>query len=103
MKLLIVLSIQEYREQVASLLQRAGVKRFSAMNITGHKKSESNIGWFAANSGNAKTNSLMLFSFTSQEVSNQVIESINSYNTETDNPFPIHAFVVDVENFSKII
>ena len=37
MKLLVVLSIKEYQEQVGSLLHDAGVKRFSVTNITGYK------------------------------------------------------------------
>ena len=36
-KLLVVLSIKEYQEQIGSLLHEAGVKRFSVTNITGYK------------------------------------------------------------------
>jgi hypothetical protein len=35
MKLLVVLSIKEYQERVASLLHDAGIKRFSVTDITG--------------------------------------------------------------------
>lgn len=103
MKLLIVLSIKEYQEQVGSLLHDAGVKRFSVTNITGYKKKEENLGWFAANGNNAKTNSIMLFSFVTKEIADKAILEIHSCNIETKNPFPVHAFVLDVENFSKLI
>ncbi len=103
MKLLVVLSIKEYQEQVASLLQNAGVTRFSVTNITGYKKKEESLGWFAANASNAKTNSIMLFSFATQEIVDKAIAKIDTCNEETDNPFPVHAFVMNVENFSKLI
>lgn len=103
MKLLVVLSIKEYQEQVGSLLHDAGVKRFSVTNITGYKKKEENLGWFAANGNNAKTNSIMLFCFVTKEIADKAILEINSCNIETKNPFPVHAFVLDVENFSKLI
>lgn len=103
MKLLVVLSIKEYQEQAGSLLHDAGVKRFSITNITGYKKKEENLGWFAANGSNAKTNSIMLFSFVTKEIADKAIVEIDNCNIETKNPFPVHAFVLDVENFSKLI
>ena len=102
MKLLVVLSIKEYQERVASLLQNAGVKRFSVTDITGYKKKKDNLGWFAVNSTNAKTNSIMLFSFLEKEIANKTLMEIDTCNVETENPFPVHAFILDVENFSKL-
>lgn len=103
MKLLVVLSIKEYQEQVADLLQQAGVNRLSVTDIVGYKKKKENLGWFAASSHSAKTDSIMLFSFTSQEVVNNALDSISNCNIEIDNPFPVHAFVLDVESFSKFM
>lgn len=103
MKLLVVLSIKEYQEQVANLLHDAGVKRFSVSNITGYKKKEENLGWFAANASDAKTNSIMLFSFVTKAIADKAIVEIDNCNVETKNPFPVHVFVLDVENFSKLI
>lgn len=103
MKLLVVLSIKEYQERVARLLHDAGVQRFSVTNITGYRKREESLGWFAANASSAKTNSIMLFSFVSKEIADKAISEIDSCNIETKNPFPVHAFILDVENFSKLI
>jgi nitrogen regulatory protein PII len=103
MKLLIVLSIKDYQERVARLLHDAGVKRFSVTDITGYRKREENLGWFAAASSSAKTNSVMLFSFLAQETAEKAIASISGCNVETDNPFPVHAFMLDVESFSKMM
>lgn len=103
MKLLVVLSIKEYQERVASLLQDAGITRFSVSDIIGYRKRKENLGWFAADGSNAKTNSIMLFSFTTEEIAERAIVEIDSCNEETNNPFPVHAFIVDVEEFSKMI
>lgn len=103
MKLLVVLSIKEHQEQVSDLLQKAGIDRFSVTDIAGYKKVKENIGWYGANSGTAKTNSIMLFSFTTSELADKAIAEIDSCNVDTSNPFPVHAFVLDVENFSKFI
>ncbi|MDF9829504.1 hypothetical protein [Parabacteroides sp. PF5-6] len=102
MKLLIVLSIQEYQEQVARLLQDAGVKRFSVTDIVGYKQKKENPGWFAADSTSAKTNSILLFSFLEKEIADKAVAEIDTCNLETENPFPVHAFILDVENFSKL-
>ncbi len=102
MKLLVVLSIKEHQERVASLLQNAGIVKFSVADITGYKKREESLGWFA-NSNNAKTNSIMLFSFTSEEVASKAIAEIENCNMEIKSRFPAHAFVMDVELFSKIM
>ncbi len=103
MKLLVVLSIKEYQERVANLLHNVGVKRFSVTKITGYRKREDNLGWFAANASNAKTNSILLFSFVTKEIADMAISAIDKCNIETNNPFPVHAFILDVENFSKLI
>lgn len=103
MKLLVVLSIKEYLERVGALLHDAGVKRFSVADITGYKKKKENFGWFASDSAQAKTNSIILFSFLPEEVAHNAIAEIDSCNVETQNPFPVHAFLLDVEQFSKII
>ncbi|MCI1647716.1 MAG: hypothetical protein LKI39_10245 [Bacteroides sp.] len=105
MKLLIVLSIDEYRDQVAKILEKAGVNRFSATHINGYKqrKANPNLNWFSQGSGNAKTNSVLLFSFTTKEVAEQAIAALDTCNIETQNPFPVHAFILDVESYSKLI
>lgn len=103
MKLLVVLSVKEYKRNVISLLEEAGVNRFSVMDITGYKKKSGSISWFASHPDHGKTNSILLFSFATEEVANQAIDVINKCNEETESSFPAHAFVVDVESFSKLL
>lgn len=105
MKLTVVLSIKESRDRVAQLLDQAGVKRFSTMHITGYKKNKSSnlLNWFGEDSGNAKTNSLMFFCFTTEEESQLILEKINQCNREANYTFPAHAFVLDVEKNSILL
>lgn len=105
MKLIVVLSIAEYVEQVTKLLHEAGVKRFSSVDITGYKKRNglSSLNWFGYTAEDAKTNSVMLFSFAPEEITENVLRAINECNDETKDPFPVHAFVLSVDNFSKFL
>lgn len=104
MKLLVILSIVEEQKNVSCLLHQAGLDRFSVVNITGYKKSEmcAALSWFGQGSACEKTNSLMMFSFTSAEIAQQVIDHISQYNEGAERSFPLHAFVLDVEQFAKI-
>ncbi len=104
MKLLVVLSIKEYEQQVEKLLDKAGLNRFSVTNITGYKKDKKkkDFSWFGNCMGCAKTNSILIFSFSPEEVVNQAIVEINNYNEQEKDPFPLHAFVMDVESFSRV-
>lgn len=105
MKLIVVLSITEYQERVSKLLHEAGVNRFSVMSMTGFKKSKEHVAlnWFGSDSPKAKTNSILLFSFAPEDIARNVIQSIDKCNDETRNPYPIHAFILDVEQYSKFL
>ncbi|MGV8095537.1 MAG: hypothetical protein AB2L24_27110 [Mangrovibacterium sp.] len=100
MKLLVVLSIKDYQQEVSKILNDAGVSLFSVVDITGYKQRKFNAGWFGVDNG--KTNSIALFSFTSNTVSKTALELIDQCNRETRNPFPVKGFVLDVEQFSGI-
>ncbi len=101
MKLLVVLSIKEYEQQVEKLLDKAGLTRFSVTDITGYKKNKKSLSWFGNCSGCAKANSIMIFSFIPQHIAEQAIHEINSFNGIEDESFPLHAFVLDVETCSN--
>ena len=102
MKLIVILSITEYQEQVIKLLYEAGVSRFSLMDITGYKRKKERVAlnWFGT-AAEAEVNSILFFSFASEEVARSVIRVVETCNGEVQNPFPVHAFVLDVEQNSK--
>jgi hypothetical protein len=100
MKLLIVLSIKDYQNRVAKILEGAGIRLFSVSDITGYKKrTADNTGWFGL--GNGKINSIALFSFTSKELAEEALHAIEQCNIEKEkNPFPVRGYIIDVEQFS---
>ena len=105
MKLIVVLSIIEEQECVARLLHEAGLVRFSSVPISGYKKRKecSSLSWFGRGSRCEKTNSLMLFSFADEELAHRVVERVDRANAEGNHRFPLHAFVLDVSEFSKFM
>lgn len=102
MKLLVVLSVKEYQRKVTALLEQSGVKLFSVINIEGYKKKAGSISWFASHPNSTKTDSILLFSFTTAEVAQVAIKTIDECNAEARNSFPAHAFVMNVESFSQL-
>lgn len=101
MKLFIVTSLKECQEDVTKIFKKANIKAFSYTGITGSKDSNgANIteGWFA--SGDAQFDSMLQFSFTTNENANYGMELIKEYNNKKDSRYPIRAFVLAVENSS---
>lgn len=99
MKLLVVLSIKEHQGEVARLLEASGIGVFSVSDITGYKKrSHDNTGWFGL--GNGRTNAIALFSFTTSELAENALAAVRQCNLEKENPFPVRAYIINVEQFS---
>ena len=105
MKLTVILSIKESHDRVAQLLDQAGVKRFSTVHITGYKNDSSSHfqNWFGEKSDNAKTNSILFFCFTTEDVSTSILEQINQCDQDEKNSFPAHAFIIDVGQHSILL
>lgn len=102
MKLIIVTALKEYSEQVAAIFKKADIHVFSATDTIGFKDgAEQNPldSWFGA--GDARFDSVFLFSFTGNENADKTIQLINLYNQEQPGDFPIRAFVLPVEKFSN--
>lgn len=101
MKLFIVTSLKECREDVIQLFKKANIPAFSSTNITGSKDINGNNiaeDWFA--SGDAQFDSMMQFSFTPDENAMLGMELVKEYNNNKDSKYPIRAFVLAVENSS---
>lgn len=106
MKLIVILSIAEYRKRLSELLQGAGISRFSSLPITGYKQKKENMGrnWFGSVAGQeVKSNSILLFSFAPADTASQVVDAINRCNEDASSAFPAHAFVLDVEQYSNLL
>ncbi|HEY8690363.1 MAG TPA: hypothetical protein VIM07_14090 [Chitinophagaceae bacterium] len=101
MKLFIVTCLKEYREDVYKIFKQANIHVFSATDVIGFKDNQTlNLleDWFA--SGDEKFDSMMLFSFTSDENAAHGMDLIKKYNEESETVFPVRAFIVPVEKTS---
>jgi hypothetical protein len=101
MKLLIVTSLKDYRKEAIKLFHKAGIKVFSVSKTMGFKGDDSaNLmdSWFSNDV--EYFDSIVLFSFTTDEKSSHALELVNLYNTENKNEFPIRAFIMSIEKAS---
>lgn len=105
MKLIVILSIAEHQEEVAALLHRAGIRRFSSARLAGYKKKKEDaaLNWFSPHSKEIKANSIALFSFAPEDAVSRAIDEVNRCNREMPSPFPLHAFVLDVAQHSEFL
>jgi len=98
MKFFIVTCIKEYRDDVSRLFKQAEINVFSATEVVGFKDSGTEnilLDWFAK--GEQRFDSLMMFSFTTNEIAAKGMELIKAYNNNTGTNFPVRAFIVPVE------
>lgn len=98
MKLFITTLLKDYQEDVQKIFKEAKMEVFSAAEITGYKGNEPLDlleEWFAA--GDEKFDSILFFSFTSDETAAQGMTLVKAYNEKNKNNFPVRAFIVPVE------
>jgi len=102
MKLLIITSITDDKQEVSKLLQQSGIAIFSTTDTTGHKLKNGAPSpfnsWFG--NKNVEVDSLMFFSFTDDDTAEDAVKQINQRNESHKSQFPIHAFVMAVESSS---
>lgn len=102
MKLFIVTTLKDYQDAVIKIFKEAKIPVFSITDVVGFKDGhQPNIleDWFA--SGDEKFDSLMIFSFTTEENALQAMSMVNDYNQENQTGFPIRAFIVPVEKVNN--
>lgn len=100
MKLLIILSIEEYANDVRKILAKQKVPVYSETEIHGFRTEayQPDISnWFAQDDGGVY--SKLFFTFHQEGSVDKVMEAVRNYNEmkgeEQQNP--VHAFLVDVE------
>ena len=101
MKLFIVTSIKECKEDVTQLFKKANIRAFSSTAVTGSKDvngKDISDDWFA--SGDAEFDSMVQFSFTTNENAQHAMELVKEYNNQKESNYPLRAFVLAVENSS---
>lgn len=104
MKLLIITAVKECSKSVEKILKEASVSVFSVTDTMGVKNSPDDYlldDWFGSDDGN-KYDSVFIFSFCKDEAANYALSLIDAFNAkESENEFPIRAFIVPVENSTK--
>lgn len=103
MKLLIILSITEYADEVRRMMSENNVPVFSETDMHGFRTEKHHPdvrSWFSqADHGIYST---LFFSFQSEATVGVMLEQIRSYNEKFkgDRDNPLHAYQIDVEKFA---
>ena len=100
MKLLIILSIEEYTDDVRKILSRQKVPIYSETNVHGFKTEEYQpdiSNWFAKDDHGVY--STLFFSVQDEKCVKRVIDEVKVYNQETgaEKQNPLHAYSLNVE------
>ena len=98
MKLLIITAINVFEKEVKKILKKSGIKTFSYTDIKGFRDSteesvESN--WFASEMN--ENESLMFYSFASQEKTDLLFKYANEFNETQKTLSKIHVVILNVE------
>lgn len=103
MKLLIILSIAEFSDEVRKMMTRNNVPVYSETEMYGFRteKHKPDIRtWFSQ--PDKGIYSTLFFSFQNEETVKQILKEVSKYNEEYegDRGNPIHAYQVAVEDFA---
>jgi len=100
MKLLIILSIEEYTDDVRKILSRQKVPIYSETNVHGFKTEEYQpdiSNWFAKDAHGVY--STLFFSIQDEDCVKRVLKEVKEYNKQTgaEKQNPLHAYSLSVE------
>lgn len=99
MKLVIILSIEEYREKLHKIYRDHGVRIFSEMDIRGYplspKDGSAPFGWFT--DSDPAVYSTAGFAFMGAAQAEELMDALADYTCEGEPDHPIHAFMLPVD------
>lgn len=100
MKLLIILSIEEYTDDVRKILSRQKVPIYSETNVHGFRTDEYQpdiTNWFAGDDHGVY--STLFFSIQDGNCVKRVMQEVRAYNKETgaEKQNPLHAYSLNVD------
>lgn len=99
MKLIIVTAIKECRKEVANIFEKMGINAYSVTSIHGirkDKETEMTNNWFGGD-WEEEYESIMFFSFTMEDTAEKTLTSIDSFNKNSNDAFPMKAIIVPIE------
>ena len=104
MKMLIISCMEDMQDCMKGLLNKAGAVCMNVTQATGYRKGDTcaALSWFGRGSACEQANTLLIFSFTTDEVAQRSIELIDNYNTEYPSNFAPRAYALEVSSSTRI-
>ncbi|HZL09153.1 MAG TPA: hypothetical protein VFC65_04085 [Prolixibacteraceae bacterium] len=99
MKLLIVTSLMEFKEDVSNILKKAQIPVFIFSETTGVNcgyMAELTDNWFTSDS-DREFCSVSFLSFTDREKAENALEQIVEFNTSDRVEYPVRGFIIPVD------
>ncbi len=98
MKLVLITAVNQYKDQIKSILHNAKVPNYSYQDVKGHKD-VSNISnqsnWFVGD--RFETNSILFYAFVKKECTDALFSEIEEFNTNLETLSKIHISVLNIE------
>ncbi|HEX9653975.1 MAG TPA: hypothetical protein VGA99_09710 [bacterium] len=98
MKLIVMMSLAQYRDQVRKIFEKHKIHIYSEMEITGHTSDTiKQYGWWVFEKSNIPMYSILFFAVVPQEKADELMNDITCLREECDPNHPPRAFQMDVE------
>lgn len=101
MKLIAVLGIEEYKNQINKVFAENGIPIFSEVKIKGFQNQDKTLNtaasWFSDH--DEYVYSVANFAFVADESAGKILNKIQELNQKNIFERPLHAFQLDVEKF----
>lgn len=100
MKLLVITTVTEFEKDISMLFKKSQIDVYSTSNIQGQKFSpikNMSDNWFSAHRDSL--DSMLYFTFSTEEKINIMLENLKKYNTEYRTNNPAKAIVLPIEKF----
>ena len=98
MKLVAIMSLDAYRDDVHALLREREIEVFSELDIKGHHQSSAAgtaPAWFGGNA--PSTDSTLTWAFLDDDQAGHLLDAIADFNEGRDLERPIRGFQLDVD------
>lgn len=99
MKLVAVMSLDMYREELHRIYRDHSIQIFSEIDIEGYHHRQTpdatQIGWFGH--ANHPAYSTLTWAFLNDEQADQLLDAIDAFNATNDPAHPVHAFKMPVD------
>ena len=99
MKLLMIIALRAYEDQLSQILSDANVGIYSELDLRGYntlKKTVDPLNWFSAN--REPESSLLLMVVADETQTREVMNQLESKNKQEWEDRPSHAFQLKIEN-----